>query len=149
MNTVENNFGRQFLDFIPIDSAKMPLYQPLAGSFAVVQCQGKYLICFNKWRNQWELPAGKREQGETPMGCAIRELYEETGQMVDDMKFKGLMKVLDTKKNQIQYNPVYYTVLNKLHPFIENAETTQITLWHPADKIEPFDQVDFKLLDVI
>lgn len=146
MNTVENKFGLQFLDFICVDESQIHQFHPLAGSFAVVTYDGKFLICFNRWRNQWELPAGKREPGETPKECAIRELYEETGQKVTDLAFKGLMKIKDTKKDEIKYNPVYFTELEELHPFIENNETTEIKLWLPFESLEPFDQVDFRLL---
>jgi 8-oxo-dGTP diphosphatase len=68
-------------------------YYPIAGSYAVIKSSDKYLLCYNTWRKQWELPAGKREENESPKECAIRELYEETGQSVDDLKFKGLLKV--------------------------------------------------------
>jgi len=81
-----------FLDFIRGTEEKMNSYEPIAGSFAVLNCAGKFLMCYNTWRKQWELPAGQREPNETPKECAIRELYEETGQLVNDLEFKGLLK---------------------------------------------------------
>jgi len=62
----------------------------LAGSYAVIKCDDKYLLCYNTLRKQWELPAGQREKNETPKECAIRELFEETGQCVSKIDFKGL-----------------------------------------------------------
>jgi len=50
----------------------------LSGSFVIAQKDGKTLLCHNHKREQWELPAGKREPGETPWECAERELKEET-----------------------------------------------------------------------
>ncbi|MGD6834837.1 NUDIX domain-containing protein [Sutcliffiella halmapala] len=91
MNLTKNN-GIEFLDFISMSEEDMFNYQPLAGSFAVIKCEGKYLMCYNVWRKQWELPAGCREGDETPKECAIRELFEETGQIVSDLEFKGLLK---------------------------------------------------------
>jgi 8-oxo-dGTP diphosphatase len=149
LKIIENYFGIQFLDFISIDESDIDHFHPLAGSFAVVECVGKYLICYNKKRNQWELPAGKRELGETPKECAIRELYEETGQLVTDMNFIGLMKLNHKENDALKYNPVYFTSLNKLQPFIENAETAQIRLWLPTEKFDPMDSIDFKLLELI
>ncbi|MGP4072049.1 NUDIX hydrolase [Piscibacillus sp. B03] len=39
----------------------------------------------------WNLPGGKQEPGETPMECAKREVQEEVGLVVSDLKevYKG------------------------------------------------------------
>ena len=148
MNTTQNN-GFKFLEFISVKEIESTNYQPVAGSFAVLKCEGKYLLCYNIWRKQWELPAGKREEGETPKECAIRELYEETGQIVVDLEFIGLLKVENTMNNSIKYNPVYFTVIESLSPFIENVETTEIILWDLNEEIGNIDEVDLKILDYI
>lgn len=84
------------------------------------------MICFNTLRNQWELPAGTREQNETPRECAVRELFEEAGQSVTELKFKGLLKVKDIKTGNIKFNPIFYMDVKELQLFIKNEETTEI-----------------------
>lgn len=41
--------------------------------------QGKWLMSRHKNRNTWETQGGHIEPGETPMDCARRELFEESG----------------------------------------------------------------------
>ncbi|WP_201716899.1 NUDIX hydrolase [Rossellomorea arthrocnemi] len=89
MNLTKKN-GIEFLDFIRMPEENMFHYQPLAGSFAVMKCEGKFLMCYNVWRKQWKLPAGRREGDETPKECAIREAFEETGQIVLERRKKEL-----------------------------------------------------------
>jgi 8-oxo-dGTP diphosphatase len=142
------NYGRRFLGFINIREAEMDQFYPLAGSFAVIECQQKFLLCYNNWRKQWEIPAGSRENDETPMECAIRELFEETGQVVTDMKLMGLLKT-ESMDNKIKYNPVYYGEIDKLMPFLENKETTKITLWDGNQDVGVIDAVDRRVFDYI
>ena len=148
MNTTQNN-GFKFLEFIKVKEIEITNYGPVSGSFAVLKCEEKYLFCYNIWRKQWELPAGQREGDETPKECAIRELYEETGQIVGDLEFKGLLKVENTMNNSIKYNPVYFTAIENLQPFIENEETTEIRLWDLKEDIGYIDEVDLQMLDYI
>ncbi|MDL4842500.1 NUDIX domain-containing protein [Aquibacillus rhizosphaerae] len=148
MKNTKNN-GFEFLDFLEVKETKINDYHRLAGSYAVIKCDGKYLLCFNTLRKQWELPAGQREENETPKACAIRELYEETGQCVSDLEFKGLLKVKNVSSHEIKYNPVYFTTLEAIQPFQKNNETSEIKLWDLKQQIGYIDEVDIKIFDFI
>lgn len=52
--------------------------------FAVIisKSDNKWVICKHKERNTFEVPGGHREQGESILDTAKRELYEETGAVV-------------------------------------------------------------------
>ncbi|MFE3572988.1 NUDIX hydrolase [Lysinibacillus sp. NPDC059133] len=147
--TYLKNSGFKFLDFINIPEIDIKKYQPLLGSFAVVKCEGKYLLCYNTWRKQWELPSGGRENNETSKECAIRELYEETGQLVTNLDFKGLIKTENSLDGNIKYNPVYFTTMEKLQPFIENEETSEIKLWDLNEEIGYIDSIDINIFDYL
>ncbi len=45
----------------------------------------------NKEIGYYDIPGGKIEEGETPEQTAIREMKEETGLKVGDLKYKGNM----------------------------------------------------------
>lgn len=141
--------GFEFIDFFFTNEEELHQYTPLAGSYAVIKCEDKYLLCYNNWRKQWEIPAGKRDKNETPKECAIRELYEETGQHVEDLTFKGLLKVKNLSNGTIKYNPVYATIIEQLKPFQKNNETSEIRLWDLKEAIGFIDAVDFRIFDFI
>lgn len=42
------------------------------------------------WPDHWDLPGGGRENGENPTECALRELHEELGLIVDPAKLTWL-----------------------------------------------------------
>jgi 8-oxo-dGTP diphosphatase len=138
----------ELLEYILTSERELNKYEPLAGSYAVVRCEGKYLVCFHKERNQWELPAGGREAGESPKDCAIRELSEETAQIVHDMEFKGLIKMRKLQRDTI-YFPVYFATLESLSPFEENLEMNKIMLWDLKEEIGRFDEVDRQVLNFL
>ncbi|MFC4559208.1 NUDIX domain-containing protein [Virgibacillus kekensis] len=143
------NHGYEFVEFIRMQESEMDNYSPLAGSFAVIECKGNYLLCYNIWRQQWEIPAGKREADETPKECAIRELCEETGQQVDDMEFLGILKKKRVSNQTMKHNPAYFKKVDELKPFRENDETSKILLWDLNEDIGYIDEVDVKVFDYI
>lgn len=144
-----NNYqyhGWTFEEFLPIHEEELSTFSPVAGSYSIIVNNDNILLCFNTWRDQWELPAGKREKNEHPKLCASRELHEETGQLVDDLLFLGLLKLKKINSFDIKYNSVYTSKVSELHPFLENDETSMITLWDGKVNIGNIDAVDMQLL---
>ena len=135
----------QFIEFIRMDEKDMNSFSPLAGSYAIIQVRDEILFGYNRFRNRWELPAGRREGNETPKECAIRELFEETGQKVDHLSFQGIAKIKNLDKQIIKYNPIFYCKIDELSDFIPNEEMDRITLWDLTRDIGPVDQVDLQI----
>jgi 8-oxo-dGTP diphosphatase len=146
LNITKNN-GFEFVDFIVVSEEEIYKFKPVVGSYAVINCSGKYLICYNSSRKQWEIPAGKREENETPKDCAIRELFEETGQVVSDFEFLGLLKVKNITNDKVKYNPIYFSTIEALQQFRKNNETTKIKLWDLKETVGYIDEVDIKIFD--
>lgn len=67
------------------------LYEPIdAGGGVVVNEDGAVLMIYR--RGKWDLPKGKRDDGEEITECAVREVSEETG--LTKLKLKD--KICDT-----------------------------------------------------
>ena len=60
--------------------------KPNACSIALIDDSRVFLIqrAYPPFADLWTLPGGRREPGETAEECVRRELFEETGLLVDD-----------------------------------------------------------------
>ncbi len=58
----------------PFNSLRTYKYVVICTSY-----QGKWILSRHKKRNTWETQGGHIEEGETPIECARRELFEESG----------------------------------------------------------------------
>lgn len=148
MNPIKNN-GCEFLDFIVTSEEEIERYTGLSGSFAVITFNGHVLMVYNIWREQWELPAGKREGDETAKECAVRELFEETGQYISNLEFKGLLKLRKISDGRVKYNPVYAGTAEELQPFLKNDETSELKLWDRSGALGVIDEMDLKVLEFV
>ncbi|MGA4719779.1 NUDIX hydrolase [Fictibacillus nanhaiensis] len=85
--------------------------------------------------------------GETPKECAVRELFEETGQRVTELSLLGLVRSKHVVDGSFKRNPVYFSEVAQLQPFLENAETTNIALWDLEEQIGRVDALDMRILE--
>lgn len=59
---------------LPQNTLKTYKYTVICTSY-----RGKWILSKHKSRDTWETQGGHIENGETPLECAIRELFEESG----------------------------------------------------------------------
>ena len=80
MNKDENTGDIEIIEYYDIQEEELYKNNNTmpSSAYAVIEVQGKFLIGYNSYREQWEFPAGKIESGESAMEAARRELYEET-----------------------------------------------------------------------
>ena len=118
--------------------------------FAVIitKTEGKWVFCKHKERDTYEVPGGLREEGETILETAKRELYEETGAIDFTITPICVYSVIakDNFNGEETFGMLYYadvkTFEQELHSEIERIMVTDrlVENWMYPD-IQP------KLLD--
>lgn len=73
-------------------------YPLLATGVLIYNQKNEILLIKNdKWLNVWTIPGGKVEEGENIEKSAIREIMEETGLKIDNLKFISVSEAINPK----------------------------------------------------
>ncbi|MDB5083533.1 MAG: hydrolase [Bacilli bacterium] len=96
------------------------------------------LMTFNPARG-WELPGGKIEAGETPLRAVIRETFEETGAVLQDIMWIAQYEVVGGKPDYL-CKWVFYASVKHLGPRPAGFETTDCKLISPWPKPEQIEE---------
>ncbi|MBR6403480.1 MAG: NUDIX hydrolase [Eubacterium sp.] len=67
------------------------VYSPITHCLAVVKVGDEYLLGWNKYRQEWEIFGGFREDGESIRECINRECEEELGLKDCEFSYLGIM----------------------------------------------------------
>lgn len=147
---IKNNCGYELLEFIPCEESDVIKYENVTGSGVVYKVDNKYLVGFNNWRKQWEIPAGRIENGETARQAAIRELYEETHQEANNLEFKGLFKK-KRPNGEIVYMAIFFCEKEEIVAFVkkDNDENDDIKLWDLKEDIGYVDEIDAEIIRIL
>ncbi|HEV3187248.1 MAG TPA: NUDIX hydrolase [Acidimicrobiales bacterium] len=106
-----------------------------ACSLVIVQWGKHVLLGFNVSRQQWELPGGSLDEGESAYKAAIRELEEETGIRADrvsqvaraDFFFEG---------KAASYSAAVFAFVSASDPKpVESDELSSFHWWIPTDEL--------------
>lgn len=117
------NYGRHF-------SCQTVEEQVLKFAVIISRADGKWVFCKHKDRNTYEVPGGHREENESILETAKRELYEETGTIEYDLRPVCVYSVIGrTRVNptgEETFGMLYYAEIRKfeqeLHSEIEKVE---------------------------
>jgi 8-oxo-(d)GTP phosphatase len=85
--------------------------------------------------DDWSLPKGKIEDGESALECAYRELFEETGIRAN---FTRQLDSIEYEDNGQSKRVIYWAAqsLNPLIEFVANEEVDQLQWLSPTDALE-------------
>jgi phosphoglycolate phosphatase len=94
----------------------------------IIDSQGRYLmILTHKWSNMWGIPGGKIKANEPSVDALKREVLEETGLAVRDIKF---VVVQDCIKSKEFFKPAHFVLLN----YVAWADSTDVVLNDEAEE---------------
>ncbi|MGX8728088.1 MAG: NUDIX hydrolase [Lachnospiraceae bacterium] len=114
---------------------------------------GKYLMLFrNRKENdinkgKWIGLGGKFEQGESPEECACREVFEETGYVMENARFRGVVTFVTPQwMDEYMFLFTCEDFSGEEHPCNEGE-----LAWIPKDQVETLnlwegDRIFLKLL---
>lgn len=116
-------------------------------NFAVVvsRQQGKWVYCRHRKRESWEIPGGHREPGEEILETARRELFEETGASVFDLKPVCVYAVV---REQESYGLLCLAEIAERGPLPE-SEIAEIRLFDAPPPQLTYPDIQPKLLEKI
>ncbi|MFE9682028.1 NUDIX hydrolase [Streptomyces sp. NPDC006285] len=128
--------GNTLLSFTRGDEATPPGDAPLPAALVALWCAGRVLMVFDRYRQSWELPGGRIEQGETPRQAAVRELLEESGQEpAGPLGFVGYAGFVLAPDQRAEYLAVFAGHCAGVRDFQANEETTAIRWWDLREEL--------------
>ena len=100
------------------------------GAFAVVfDARGRVLLCLRRDRDLWNLPGGGVEPDETVSEGLVREVREETGLDLEDVR-------LQTVRTLGRHVEVIFTARGIGEPQVMSREITELR-WFEIDSMPP------------
>ena len=108
---------------------------PLARSLVLVRSGQSVLLGFNVRRQQWELPGGAVEPGESAHDAAVRELAEETGIRVDRVALVARAEFMFGSDATTHLAAVFTVALGGAPVLVENDELSSFKWWNPTAEL--------------
>lgn len=118
--------------------------------FAVIiaKTNNKWVFCKHRKRNTYEVPGGHREDGESIMDTAKRELYEETGAIMYTLKPVCVYSVIapDNFNGEETFGMLYYADIHSFEPEL-HSEIERIVITDQLVDQWTYPLIQPKLID--
>lgn len=145
---IVNAEGYELLDFLRLPEGALSdgsLDLPVTSAFVVVRVGAAFLLVYNRDKQQWEIPGGLTDPGESPRECALRELREEANQRPRDLRFEGLMLVRTPDRRRV-YSALYSCAIDDPAPFLPNEEIERMLLWDTTSDIGYVEEISLAMI---
>ena len=115
-----------------MDIKKFKIFHEIsAGGVVISKKRGvtQVLIIHRNQMNDWTLPKGHQDKGESLQETAIREVKEETSILALPQKYLGKFtyKVIDKKRNIIYFRTVHWFLMNCQDREIKKKQDKEIS----------------------
>ncbi|SEF35754.1 ADP-ribose pyrophosphatase YjhB, NUDIX family [Amycolatopsis pretoriensis] len=117
------------------DLTRLAAAVPVPASVVVAVHAGAVLMMFDRRRQQWELPGGTREAGESSHRAAARELAEETGICEVVLTFAAVAEFALTRPARQELLAVYRTDLGAAPALSLSEEGLGFRWWSPGERV--------------
>lgn len=117
-----------------------PRFNPIVEASANYCVHDKHLLLVKRAATKdhgltWGVPAGKNEPGETKEQTAVRELYEETGILIDETDLI-FIKTLYVKGTVDFLFHMFYLDMDQKHPIILPKNELIESAWVPFKEVK-------------
>lgn len=131
---VRDGAGNELLAIIDVpEETAEQRYSPVTHALLVVKIGKEYLLGWNRWRQDWEIFGGCKEEGETLRECIMREAEEELGISGVEYTYLGLMHY---KMSPGYFNPEWHEEYGALYGVILSEEMLEEIEANRKDKEE-------------
>jgi 8-oxo-dGTP pyrophosphatase MutT (NUDIX family) len=101
-------------------------------------------MVFDRFRQSWELPGGRIDEGESPRQAAARELLEETGQEPEGpLRFIGYAGFALAPDQRAEYAALFAGHISGIRDFQADEEIAAICWWDFCEalpgRVQPLD----------
>lgn len=141
--------GNLLLSFAPgpgTDLDHLDPAVPLPLALVAVVADGRVLLGRNRWREEWELPGGMLDDGETARAAALRELAEETGVVAAGLDLVGVATFRLEPDQRLEHAALFRTVLapgsDPVPTFGGNDEISALCWWDPSAPLADLSPID-------
>ena len=97
-----------------------------------------YLLVFGKKSQKWGFPKGHMEIGETTQETALREFYEETGYILENVKFDKTFIIKNNTYFIVHINDQRRHLIQKAN-YIPDTKEIQFFEWIPKQNMLSMD----------
>ncbi len=149
---ITDRSGNIFKELIPATKIRdlTSQYLPLTVSLMISQAEDGCVLVYNRFKRHWELPGGFIDEGESPEEAAVREMQEETGHLVSETRFFGIMKFYTASRGRDEYAAVYLAKYSDAQKFIPSPETSDLIIYGDRSQIEGhISELDIALLEML